>query len=71
MKSYFQSIKEIQEFEIDMPDNWRINKRNEKSVEDSSCLHDGCPECKGTGRKKNGGFCVHGLSCNCSKCSVR
>jgi hypothetical protein len=33
------------------------------------CLHDGCPECLGTGRKKDGGICVHGISCPCPKCS--
>lgn len=33
------------------------------------CLHDGCPECVGTGIKKDGSMCVHHMSCPCPKCS--
>mgnify|MGYP001767696399 CR=1 FL=1 len=33
------------------------------------CLHDGCPECSGTGIKRDGGICIHGISCPCPKCS--
>ena len=34
------------------------------------CLHDACPNCGGTGVRKDGtGFCVHGISCPCPKCS--
>ncbi len=33
------------------------------------CMHDACPECCGTGIKKTGGMCVHGISCPCPKCS--
>ena len=33
------------------------------------CLHDGCTECVGTGRKKDGSPCIHSLSCQCPKCS--
>lgn len=35
------------------------------------CLHDQCPECVGTGVKKDGSHCVHGISCPCPKCSPR
>ena len=36
----------------------------------SDCLHDNCPQCDGTGSKKNGlGSCVHMISCKCSKCN--
>ena len=38
-------------------DNWR------------PCLHDQCPECIGTGRKRDGSACVHMISCPCPKCS--
>lgn len=34
-----------------------------------TCLHDGCPNCHGTGFSKFGGICVHNLSCPCPKCS--
>ena len=33
------------------------------------CLHDGCSECVGTGVRKNGGACVHMISCPCPRCS--
>lgn len=33
------------------------------------CLHDSCPECLGTGIKKDGTMCVHYISCPCPKCS--
>lgn len=33
------------------------------------CQHDGCPECVGTGRKKDGTACVHMLSCPCPRCN--
>jgi hypothetical protein len=36
----------------------------------SNCLHDSCPECRGTGQKSNGlVMCVHFISCPCPKCS--
>lgn len=34
-----------------------------------SCLHDGCPECIGTGIRRNGSMCVHSISCPCPKCT--
>ena len=33
------------------------------------CLHDSCPECLGTGVKRDGSMCVHCISCPCPKCS--
>lgn len=34
------------------------------------CLHDACPNCGGTGVRKDGtGLCFHGISCPCPKCS--
>lgn len=34
------------------------------------CLHDKCPDCNGTGIKKNGlGSCIHMISCKCPKCN--
>lgn len=37
--------------------------------EKSSCLHDSCEKCNGSGIDKNGSFCVHMISCPCPKCS--
>ena len=39
-------------------------------VEEQRCLHKSCPECGGTGIKKNGlGMCIHMISCPCRKCT--
>jgi hypothetical protein len=49
-----------------------IKKRRSKIEydlpEDADCLHDACPECQGTGRKRDGQLCIHSISCYCSKC---
>ena len=40
--------------------------------EKDKCLHDNCPICNGTGISKiTGTPCIHNLSCNCPKCSIR
>lgn len=36
---------------------------------DKNCLHKSCPACGGTGIKKSGGVCIHGISCPCRTCS--
>ena len=33
------------------------------------CLHDSCPDCLGTGIKRDGSICIHGISCPCPKCT--
>lgn len=43
---------------------WRASKKPT-----DKCLHDNCPECNGTGKKKNGEDCIHSISCPCGKCS--
>lgn len=37
----------------------------------NGCLHYSCSDCKGTGQKKNGGVCIHMISCLCSNCAPR
>jgi len=32
------------------------------------CMHDQCSSCHGTGIKKDGSACIHGISCPCPKC---
>jgi hypothetical protein len=49
------------EYEVNKLDNYKYDVR---------CMHETCPECDGTGIKKTGGFCVHGISCPCPKCSA-
>lgn len=34
------------------------------------CLHEKCPECHGSGRKKTGQTCLHMISCGCQKCKT-
>lgn len=34
-----------------------------------ACAHDSCSNCLGTGIGRFGGICVHGLVCNCPRCS--
>lgn len=36
---------------------------------EQKCLHDTCPSCNGTGVKRDGTMCIHGISCPCPKCS--
>ena len=54
-----------------IPKDWRdfkiIDISDGKVTE---CLHDNCPSCGGTGKRKDGlGMCVHMISCPCRKCS--
>lgn len=35
------------------------------------CLHDECKECHGTGKKQDETQCIHYISCNCPKCSLK
>lgn len=37
--------------------------------DNTDCLHMTCPSCKGTGRKEDGSWCVHHISCPCPRCS--
>ncbi len=48
-------------------------KNLQKLIEDAwqPCLHDLCPECVGTGVKKDGTRCIHNISCPCPKCNPR
>lgn len=51
--------------------SWIISKIVESWKEKSSCLHDNCSSCNGTGIRKDGlGPCVHMISCSCPKCRI-
>lgn len=55
-----------------MQDRYFAEKKLEKTAELFGCLHDACPNCGGTGIRKDGaGLCFHGISCACPKCSFR
>ena len=48
------------------------NIYNEKiDMTEQKCLHDSCPDCHGSGVKKNGEICVHWISCPCPRCTPR
>lgn len=57
-----------------------LRKRREKHFKDlqqelerpwQPCMHDGCSECVGTGRKRDGSSCIHAISCPCPRCNPR
>lgn len=60
-KQYEDDLKERQKQHLD---NVYNNKQNWWP-----CLHDSCPECLGTGIKKDGTMCIHNISCPCPKCT--
>lgn len=33
------------------------------------CMHDNCPDCVGTGLRRDGSVCIHEISCPCPRCS--
>lgn len=45
----------------------RINQNQD--INWRPCLHDGCPECLGTGIRRDGSMCIHHIACPCPKCS--
>ena len=77
------NIKEVEDFRkfqkrfIEMEEKYwpAVKTYPAQKIEDnygekSSCLHDNCSSCGGTGQKKNGlGACIHMISCPCPKCS--
>lgn len=42
---------------------------NKQNANWRPCLHDACPECLGTGVRRDGSSCIHGISCPCPKCT--
>lgn len=59
-----------EEYERDLAER---KKRHLDAIENRHpwrpCLHDGCPECVGTGRRRDGSMCIHMISCPCPRCS--
>ena len=74
----FEDVKIDADYTIDKDEYYRDLDRRQKEHLDSvmgeqhcqPCLHDGCPECVGTGVKRDGSSCIHMISCPCPKCSV-
>ncbi len=42
-----------------------------KIAEADYCAHESCPECAGSGKKRNGETCIHYISCPCPKHTAR
>jgi hypothetical protein len=47
---------------------WIKNTAYKWPLEKDQCLHQACQQCRGTGRKDNGQFCVHMIACKCPNC---
>lgn len=62
-RSYEEDLRRRQREHLD-----RVHNRTERHWQ--PCLHDNCPECVGTGIKRDGHTCIHGISCPCPKCSA-
>jgi len=74
IKSMKQNNIDRQQYEKDLAERQRRHLENVKENTNpywQPCLHDGCPECLGTGVKIDGSTCIHMISCGCSKCSPR
>lgn len=63
------NTQEISEIKKELPKSWYNSYYGIVNEQYSNCLHDACPECHGTGKKKDGSFCIHHISCPCPKCS--
>lgn len=68
-EEYEEELKRKQKEHLDNVKKYSnpIKKQNNNNWQ--PCLHDGCPECLGTGIKKDGSICIHHISCPCPKCT--
>lgn len=62
-KQYEEDLKRRQEEHLRQVNNDPFNWQ--------PCLHDQCPECVGTGIRRDGSPCVHSISCPCPRCTPR
>ena len=66
-EKYEEDLKRRQKEHLD-----RVNRNAFGAQNDwQPCLHDGCPQCLGTGVKHDGSMCIHMISCPCPKCTPR
>lgn len=69
-----ENMSEREDYEKDLARRQQEHLRNVQGERDYNwqpCLHDGCPDCCGTGIKRDGTGCIHMISCPCPKCSPR
>ena len=58
-------------YEKDLKDRQKKHLENMPKINKITfqpCAHDSCPECVGTGKKKDGTICIHHMVCSCPKC---
>jgi hypothetical protein len=68
LEQVVDSERKREEYEKDLFEKQKKHLENVKNRRWKPCRHDGCPECHGTGIKKDGTQCVHMLYCDCPKC---
>lgn len=56
-------------YEEDLRERRRLHLENIERRNWRPCLHDACSECVGTGRKRDGTPCIHGIACPCPRCT--
>ena len=60
-----------QEYEKDLKRRQEEHLKQVNNDFGQPCMHDACPECMGTGVKRDGSACIHFISCPCPKCTPR
>lgn len=71
IKYFTISYKEGYEEYLKQRKKQHLNNIQNNNLNCMPCLHDNCPECMGTGIKKDGSMCIHNISCTCPKCSPK
>ena len=67
------SMVDRDQYDLDLRRRQKKHLEQVKQIKDlywRPCLHDQCPDCVGTGIKKDGSICVHNISCPCPKCTL-
>lgn len=70
---FIENLEYSTEYRITQKNQRNLKMRQEQHLRqfERPCLHDQCLDCYGTGIRRGGGICVHGLVCSCPKCSVQ
>ena len=61
-----------EQYEEELKRRQEEHLKNVKKQQDFNwkpCIHDQCTQCHGTGVKLDGSPCIHGMYCDCPKCS--
>ena len=66
---YKLTIKKIYDEHIKQKQKEHLNDIQNNPTAWRPCMHEQCPDCVGTGIKKDGSVCIHGIACPCPKCT--